>query len=320
MVGWGPPHHRPSFFPPPPSPPRPQPATVDTVPPTSSPALRVMAVTALYDIGREASDGRSSAKYLNWLRDTCALPVDLTIFLHDVLSTHAAALLAARPPGFTTRLVIESQEQGIPLWRDVTQVTAILGAGAPLPWVVHTRAMEFINPRYTPLVQSKPAFVARAIAADVAAEGAPADAYLWVDAGLSRFIPPGTTGASTRLKPSFIGRTLARDRIVAAADEGALATYAGKTIEDLEGRGGGAVLGGLLVGPPHAWGELRSLSEAIWRSLLERGRITNEQQVWSLLLQPGGKAEACLEVVHAPLRSGHHGFDEFPFFHDVFMA
>jgi hypothetical protein len=160
---------------------------------------RITAVTALYDIGREAIDGRTADDYLVWLNATLRLPVPFVIYLDPKID----AAKVKTKPGDT--LIQQPKELFKPFsWS--RQVESICR---------HSRAIRtrrdiaFLLPAYGMMVNSK------IYALQDAAKRTDADVLLWLDAGISRFFADDLAGC--RIDEGF-GAKLASAPITFTAD------------------------------------------------------------------------------------------------------
>lgn len=260
-------------------------------------APRAAAVTALFDIGRKSNDGRAIETYASWLIRTCALaPCDLHVFLQDTLANNIPAIYAARDAWTRAgaRTVVHVMPlECVSLMRDAPRVAAVLraahaaradgGPRSPANWLVEPWVLEYTNERYAPLIHSKPSFVVSAAAHDVAHADVPPHAYIWLDAGISRFVSPETT--FLRVRAGAIDRALQTGGLQLAASDD-YAWHVRHTYEGLLGcgYGGGAFMAGVVIGTQAAWAELRAMTHTAWeRDMLQRGRVCNEQMTWAAL-------------------------------------
>lgn len=134
--------------------------------------MQITAVTALYDLGRASHDGRGMNDYIAWLNKTLQVPLDFIIFLD---------------PSFDTSQIQKKQNDRI-----VRVAFGDLLMSAHLPQVreiiarsknINRRDLTFRLPEYSTLVMSKPEFMRRAAAITET------EHLIWIDAGLSRFLP-----------------------------------------------------------------------------------------------------------------------------------
>ena len=139
---------------------------------------RITAVTALYDIGREAIDGRTTDDYLVWLNATLRLPVPFVIYLDPKIDPAKVKT----KPGDT---VIQQPKELFKPFSWSRQVESICR---------HSRAIRtrrdiaFLLPAYGMMVNSK------IYALQDAEKRTDADVLLWLDAGISRFFADDLAG------------------------------------------------------------------------------------------------------------------------------
>jgi hypothetical protein len=132
-------------------------------------AVKLRAVTAFYDIGRGAADGRTAEQYLRWLNATLRLPLPFTIYLE--------------PGQDTSLLELKSQDRIVRLpWQDLLPakwLPAVEAICAQRSKFAASNDLNYRLPKYGPTNFAKLDLLAR--------EATPEDEYLlWVDAGASR--------------------------------------------------------------------------------------------------------------------------------------
>jgi len=268
------------------------------------PALTTRVVSMLFDVGRESDDGRSIACYIEWARATLAQTHhDVTFFVDPELAPVIRG--APRPPGFTTQIVPLPRDL-LPTSADIPRVAAFLPpalaakrarapgvarTGVGHDWVEH-ETLDFQNPRYNALVVCKPWLVCLA-AAVLPPEATRPDAWTFLDAGASSWLHERAVIRGP-MHQVWLRDSLAHDAVLMQARFG-LASYGGiKDVVGLGGLGGGGVMAGLCVGPTRAWQRLSAATLAQWRRLIDAGRVTNEQNVWSFLVVSGKAKESGL--------------------------
>lgn len=136
--------------------------------------MRIQAVTALYDLGRSAVDGRSIDRYIDWLNATLKAPLPFTIFLDPGIDAERIA----RKPG--DEIVAIPREEFPPFrWRNhVRRLCTTRYA--------HKGGVEYRIVDYGLLIHSKFAMLQR-----TRARHPDCIHLLWIDAGASRFFPNG---------------------------------------------------------------------------------------------------------------------------------
>lgn len=125
--------------------------------------------TALFELGRESVDGRSIAEYKVWLSKTCKLFPGIIVFHDGCLDSFE------HPDGHLVRLELES----LRTFGLLPRLSAVLENFTPKA----AADITFRLPEYG-LVQ-----LAKFELAEKVFEMTNADSVLWVDAGISRFIP-----------------------------------------------------------------------------------------------------------------------------------
>lgn len=135
-------------------------------------AAPLVAVTALYDVGRGRKDGRGMETYIDWLNQTLRLPLPFVIFLDpsiDVSQVHTKE----------EDTVIRTPLTEFPVFDFAPSIRNICATGKR----INRDDLTFRLPEYGMLVMSKCEMMRRAAAMTAA------PALLWIDAGLSRFLP-----------------------------------------------------------------------------------------------------------------------------------
>lgn len=134
--------------------------------------MTITAVTCLLDIGREGSDGRKIEDYISWLNETLKAPFDFIIFLDSSICRDC---VAAKP----NDKIIPISLSEVPLFSNLEVIRDIIRTKPEK----QRKDLTYKLPDYGALVQSK--FFFLRLAADLSI----ADHLLWIDAGLSRFLP-----------------------------------------------------------------------------------------------------------------------------------
>lgn len=228
-------------------------------------ASNLLAVTALYDIGR-SSVGRPIDQYIDWLNATLRLPVPFVIFLDPAIEPQAIRL---KPGDQIVQVPLDSFKPFD--WSE--QVERINQASNSLD-------LTFRLPRYALLVMSKVAMLER-----VAQVEGDSCRMLWIDAGLSRFFRGDM--ALGRLSPEWLD--FLQDAEFAASitpkcsraiRDGVAANYVGTaarlvTAGDMYATGAGARA---------AASKLYEMVEQCW---LPNGKWDNEQVALGCLLDAG---------------------------------
>jgi hypothetical protein len=155
--------------------------------------IRVSAVTALYDIGREQIDGRSIEQYVGWLNTTLQLPISFTIFLDPAIDPSRIY------PKSGDHLIVSPLQES-EFFEFLPRVEAI---AATRKRFLRPKKFVYRLPRYGLVQFSKFSFMRR-----VAESGPDADAVFWIDAGISRFSPEGKRAVGP--DGNYLGAQLAR--------------------------------------------------------------------------------------------------------------
>lgn len=146
--------------------------------------MRIAAVTGLYDVGRAGIDGRSINDYIEWLNLTLTVPLPFLVFLDPTFDAGGIRL----KPG--DRIVRVSRDE-FTAFRHRKTIEQICATSEH----VNRRDIAFKLPDYGMLVMSKLGMMKRAGAET------DADGLIWIDAGLSRFLPD-LRGATPKLDPA----------------------------------------------------------------------------------------------------------------------
>ena len=136
----------------------------------SSSINKVQVVTALYNLNRHVSDGRSFPTYSRWLEDTLNLFPDAIVF-------HDNSLDAKRFSKFSKATFVGCDFSNLPL-SEFRERIGFLSASEPY---LSKSDLVYKNVDYGILINSKIEFLLQASRIKVT------EGYLWVDAGISRF-------------------------------------------------------------------------------------------------------------------------------------
>jgi hypothetical protein len=134
--------------------------------------MKIEAVTAYYDVGRANYDGRTVNQYIEWLNVTLKTPLPFTVFLDLDFDARAIAL---KPEDRIVR-VAKSELRMFQRRKLVEEIVSKSKA-------VNRHDISFNIAEYGMIVMSKPDFLS------IASRKSKADYLVWIDAGLSRFIP-----------------------------------------------------------------------------------------------------------------------------------
>lgn len=255
----------------------------------------VTCVTALFDIGRGAVDGRSFVKYLQWLRATLECVVAPVVVFLDADAT---------PRGWEDGVVAQRAAAGLPTrvvrqhWRDTPRaadestVAAIQASDAFVRRLPHPRDITNRLPGYPCLIFSKFAWVASVCEANPWHS----ERFAWVDAGTSRFWrrPPWR----------YVPRVLPRDdaRFVMQVRRALVHPAAGHArrldAAAFIGTNECLVQATLMSAPADTWRRVATAVDAVWRhDMLAAGAVDTEQCALALAYQrlPHGTFHAVVE-------------------------
>ncbi len=143
---------------------------------------RIVAVTAVYDIGRAEYDARTVLDYMGWLNRTVQLPVQFVVFLDAGLDP---ADVLGKPDDIISVL---PKEELAAFARWSARVAEICRRRSEFP---ASEDLTFRLPAYALVQFSKFELMTRAIA-----QVPGSDAVLWIDAGISRFLDDDLTARS----------------------------------------------------------------------------------------------------------------------------
>ena len=138
-------------------------------------------VTALYDIGREKIDGRGIEQYLQWFKKTLQLNCPMVIYCEnenvDFIKKHRSSKLKTE--------IIVQQLDNIPYFYLKEKMDEILKDPDYISKIKDPNRIECQTSLYSIIQYSKFAWVK-----DVSEKNYfNSDYFLWMDAGLSRFMP-----------------------------------------------------------------------------------------------------------------------------------
>lgn len=136
-------------------------------------------VSALYDIGREAVDGRSIQDYTKWTEDTLKSLRDPVVFYLDKQLNLKDHFLNIRS-GVGPIQFIETTLQEIPMWKYYDRVQSIIYNPPPLK---HPKDITNLIPEYILIQYSKFGWLDQAIQTNPFKT----PQFIWIDAGFSRF-------------------------------------------------------------------------------------------------------------------------------------
>lgn len=134
--------------------------------------MHITAVTGFYDVGRAGYDNRTPEKYVGWLNDTLRTPLPFLVFLDPAFDASAIRL---KPEDRIVRVA----KSDLTMFGHRARIEEIV-AGSQ---TVNRRDIAFNLAEYGMIVMSKLELMKRA------AKETDADYLIWIDAGLSRFIP-----------------------------------------------------------------------------------------------------------------------------------
>lgn len=134
--------------------------------------MKIAAVTGFYDVGRAQYDGRTPERYIDWLNLTLQTPLPFFVFLDPEFDASGIVL---KPDDRIVRVA----RSDLNMFKHGDRIQDIV-ANSP---TVNRRDVSFNIPEYGMIVMSKLEMIKRA------AEISDADFLVWIDAGLSRFIP-----------------------------------------------------------------------------------------------------------------------------------
>jgi hypothetical protein len=191
--------------------------------------MKLRAITAFYDIGREAADGRRTDQYLAWLNATLRLPLPFTVYLDPIQDATSLQLKAE------DRLVRIPWSELMPAkW--LPRVETIC---AKREKFVSSGDLIYRLPKYGPTVHAKFDLIARA------ARDAQEDAMLWLDAGLARFAEFDL--GELKFRPEMVAAILGEADLALVANHRLYDYVRGRPYAPLPGRCERIVLGAMLL-------------------------------------------------------------------------
>jgi hypothetical protein len=134
--------------------------------------MNIVAVTALYNIGRAGVDGRDMGTYIAWLNKTLQVPLKFIVFLDPDIDASEIAL----KPGDQ---IISIAKDDLAMFAHRAQVEEILATSR----TINRKDISYQLSDYGMMVMSKIDLMRRA------AKLVDADYLMWLDAGLCRFLP-----------------------------------------------------------------------------------------------------------------------------------
>lgn len=138
-----------------------------------------LCVTALYDIGREAYDGRKWKDYLSWFEKILLLKTPFVVYGDSTLRNWVMERREGKPT-----LFIEQALHDIPCYHYKEAVSSIINSDYFRKNVNQVHRLECNLPEYTLVIYSKLYWMMDA----VSRIGNQNTKVFWVDAGCSRFI------------------------------------------------------------------------------------------------------------------------------------
>jgi len=134
--------------------------------------MKIVAVTGFYDVGRGGYDDRTPDRYVGWLNQTLQTPLPFLVFLDPEFDASGVVL---KPEDRIVRV----SRSDLTMFRHRERIEEIVATSQS----VNRRDVAFNIPEYGMVVMSKLELVKRA------SKETDADYLVWIDAGLSRFIP-----------------------------------------------------------------------------------------------------------------------------------
>lgn len=168
----------------------------------------VTCVTALYDIGREAVDGRSIPEYMRWLSMTLRTICDpFVLFLDESLNLKKKVLESRSSVGPIQ--IYETALSETPMWKYRDQIASIqkTQTGQKYP-----KDLTNTLPEYCVIQYGKFGWLERSIATNTFNSAM----FSWIDAGFSRFYDPSKMYSfnSSRLSDKFFIQADATKRLI----------------------------------------------------------------------------------------------------------
>jgi hypothetical protein len=217
-------------------------------------------VSGLYDIGREAIDGRSIRDYTKWAELTLKSIKDPFVFFLDKSLRLKDTLLKMRSPVGPIQ-IIETSLNEIPMSKYYDQVKRILEHPLPLKY---PKDITNILPYYVLIQYSKFGWLEKTISANLFKTAQ----FSWIDAGFSRFYDTEKTYTSIKAETGqFYCKVNDKESIIAGLNPETYIT----TNECI-------LQGGLWVMSPNSFPTVKNEVMRIWEvEMLSKGRIDNEQ-------------------------------------------
>jgi hypothetical protein len=132
-------------------------------------------VTALFDINRDITDGRTIHDYLDWLKNTISIFPDTLIF-HDGICDGKE---------FASGIFVRIDRNDLWMFKEKDSIAKVIDCFEP----VAKGDITFKNPLYSIVQFSKFELL------KIAKDNYEAESYMWIDAGISRFIDPALSNA-----------------------------------------------------------------------------------------------------------------------------
>ncbi|WP_449393912.1 hypothetical protein [Devosia riboflavina] len=134
--------------------------------------MKIVAVTGFFDVGRAGYDNRTPGHYIDWLNKTLQTPLPFLVFLDPAFDASGVVL---KPED----RIVHVPRSELTMFRHRKKIEEIVANSQN----VNRRDIAFNIPEYGMIVMSKLELMKRA------SKETDADFLVWVDAGLSRFIP-----------------------------------------------------------------------------------------------------------------------------------
>ena len=217
-------------------------------------------VSALYDIGREAIDGRSINEYTKWTELTLKSIKDPFVFFLDKSLGLKDTLIKIRSPVGPIQ-IIETSLDEIPMSKYYDKVKWILDHPPPLKY---PKDITNLLPHYVLIQYSKFGWLEQTMTANPFKT----PQFSWIDAGFSRFYDTGKNYRSVQAETGqFYCRVNDKETIIAGLNPETYIT----TNECI-------LQGGLWMMSPISFSTVKDEVMRIWEvEMLSKGRIDNEQ-------------------------------------------
>ena len=224
-------------------------------------------VTALYDIGREAVDGRSMNEYKSYLIKTLqSVTAPIVLFLDPTLGWNNELYRCRSSIGPLQILEVPLSETAMYAYKD--RITKILSSSS------HRNPHDITNtiPEYCIIQYNKFDFLERVINSNPFKSLQ----FCWIDAGISRFID---VSKKYRVRPiSVVSNSFSVQSTYSKIPTIDPTTYIGSNTCILKG--------GMLSMTPDAFIKVKEEVMRIWNEeMMEKGRIDNEQISLALAYQ-----------------------------------